>query len=297
MKAAVHLDHLAHWVEDIAAAAAALEAMGFSVTPYAEHRHALEPGAAPVPAGSANRCVMLEEGYLELLTPTSDTPVAREVRRALARHVGVHLAAFEVANAGAERERLVAAGFAQRPTVSLERETETENGGRATLRFTVVRPEVGCLPEGRVQFLTHHTPDLLWQPRWLEHANSARGLTDMLFCVDDAQEAAERYTRYLGTHPEPVPGGVVFQLTRGRLALLETGQAAAALPGAPLPAPPCMAAYAIACGDLDATRALLAARGVDFHVAGEAVLWVSAPPALGGVIAFTGPGARAPWLA
>ncbi|MCK5363925.1 MAG: VOC family protein, partial [Gammaproteobacteria bacterium] len=63
---AIYLDHLAHWVADIHAASALLERLGFLATPYAEHTHAAGAGDAPVPAGSANQCVMLEAGYLEL---------------------------------------------------------------------------------------------------------------------------------------------------------------------------------------------------------------------------------------
>lgn len=58
--------------------------------------------------------------------------------------------------------------------------TDRAGGESCTLRFTVARPEVGCLPEGRVQFLAHHTPDALWQHRWLEHPNTARALTGVL---------------------------------------------------------------------------------------------------------------------
>ena len=114
---AVFLDHLAHWVPDMRAAASLLERLGFVVTPYAEHMHAPSADDACVPAGSANQCVMLEAGYLEVLTPIGDTPIAREVRTALSRYTGLHLAALCTADAAAHRERLIKAGFPQRPGV------------------------------------------------------------------------------------------------------------------------------------------------------------------------------------
>ena len=84
------------------AASALLERLGFLITPYAEHTHAAAHGGEePVPAGSANRCIMLEAGYLEVLTPTGETPIAREVRAALERYTGLHLAAFCAADAAA----------------------------------------------------------------------------------------------------------------------------------------------------------------------------------------------------
>lgn len=291
---AVFLDHLAHWVPDIHAASALLERLGFLVTPYAEHVHASEHGS--VPAGSANQCVMLQAGYLEVLTPIGDTPIAREVRAALDRYTGLHLAALCVADAAAHRERLVSAGFPQRPGVTLARESTTADGKACTLRFTVVRPEVGCLAEGRVQFLTHHTPDELWQPRWLEHPNTARGLTDMLFCVADPREASRRYERYLGRQAVAVDGGYVLRVERGRLALLDAGHVHAALPQSDIPCVPFMAAYAIDCENLGSARALLRVSGIDYVDNDNRVLTVPAQPALGGTIAFTEAGAPPPWL-
>ena len=293
---AVFLDHLAHWVADIKAASALLHRLGFLVTPYAEHAHAATGGETSVPAGSANQCVMLEAGYLEVLTPIGETPIAREVRSALERYTGLHLAAFCAADAAAHRERLVSAGFPQRPCVNLARESTTADGGSCTLRFTVVRPEVGCLPEGRVQFLSHHTPDDLWQPRWLDHPNTARGLTDLLFCVVDTREASRRYERYLGRRAEAVDGGYVLQMDRGRLALLDVERVGAALPGDGIPCVPFMAAYALACENLASTRALLRANGIGYRDYDDQGLTVPASPELGGSIVFTGDGGLAPWL-
>jgi hypothetical protein len=293
---AIFLDHLAHWVGDIHAAYALLRRIGFIVTPYAEHVHATTPGGPAAPAGSANHCVMLEAGYLEVLTPIGDTPVAREVRAALDRYTGLHLAAFCVEDAVSHRERLVSAGFAQREAVSLTRDTTTADGDTRTLRFTVVRPEVGCLPEGRVQFLTHHTPDTLWQPRWLAHPNTARGLTDMLFCVDDACEAGERYQRYLGRGAEPIDGGCVLGMERGRLTLLDARGVEAALPGIEIPHVPFMAAYAVECAEPRRARAVLDASGIDYSERDGGVLTVPLAPALGGTMVLMESAALPPWL-
>jgi hypothetical protein len=163
------------------------------------------------------------------------------------------------------------------------------------LRFTVTRPEVGCLAEGRVQFLTHHTPELLWQKRWLDHPNTARGLTDILFCVADPQRARTRYERYLGRVGEAITGGALFHFDRGRLALMDIDHVADALPNNELPDEPFMAAYAIACTEIAAARSVLKASGIDFQDAGDS-LCLAAPSALGGSIAFTDGNTPPPWI-
>ena len=82
------LDHVSHFVPRLGAAAHALEALGFAVTP--ESAQQTQEG----PAGTSNVCVMLEHGYLEFLAPTADTPNAQRLRATMQRYAGVHLCCF-----------------------------------------------------------------------------------------------------------------------------------------------------------------------------------------------------------
>jgi len=290
----IYLDHLAHWIPDLAAGAEVLERMGFVLTPRTEHTHSPAPGAPVEPAGTANHCIMLRAGYLEILTATADTEVAREVRARLAHHVGVHLAAFCVNDAAAERERLLAAGFPQRPLVALEREARMADGRSETLRFTVVRPEAGSLPEGRVQFLTQHTPELVWEPRWLRHRNGVLGLTGVVFCAGDVEACAQRYARYLRAAPAPVAGGQVLALERGAVAILDRSACREAFAGAAVPEAPCMAGYALEVEDLPSSRAFLDGAGFECRDAPGGALAVPLPDALGSVMVLH-EGGSPPW--
>src|SRR3954471_13513149 len=116
------LDHVAHFVPDLDAAAKLLRALGFAVSAESAHR------AQGAPAGTSNRCIMLQEGYVEILAPTLDTPNARRVRDSMERFVSVHLACFGTPEAEAEHRRLAAHGFEPEELVSLERETDTGEG-------------------------------------------------------------------------------------------------------------------------------------------------------------------------
>src|SRR3954468_13282982 len=107
----LNLDHLAHFVPDMDAASASLERLGFTLTPYSVQSHRLSPGGPLVPAGTANRCVMFEEGYIEILTPTAATPVADQLRDAISRYAGIHLIAFGTSAPETDHGRLAAAGF------------------------------------------------------------------------------------------------------------------------------------------------------------------------------------------
>src|SRR3954469_11148440 len=92
----IFLDHVGHFVRDPEAAAAALTRAGFAPTPLSVQ---VAPDGGPTGTGTA--CAMLTRGYGEVLFKTADTPLGREFEAALARHSGLQLAAFAVADAPA----------------------------------------------------------------------------------------------------------------------------------------------------------------------------------------------------
>lgn len=199
------LDHVAHFVADLDAAGALLETLGFAPTPVSNHE------VSGKPAGTANRCVMLEQGYIEILAPTLDTPNAQRVRAHMARYGGIHLCCFGTPGAEAERSRLEAHGFAPDPIVKLERKIENEQ----QLRFNVVYVPPGKMPEGRVQYCEHLTPQLLWNEKDLAHDNGVSGLAAAYVVADDPATTAARWARFGGLLPRPGDGGVSLETARG----------------------------------------------------------------------------------
>ena len=280
------IDHVAHFVPDIAAASAALERLGFTLTPFSAQSHRLTPGGPPVPAGTGNRCVMLEAGYLEFLTPTGATPIADQLRAAIARYVGVHLLAFGTGAPEADHARLAAAGFEPLAPVALQRPISTEDG-EGIARFTVVRVAPGTMAEGRIQFCQHHTPDLVWQKRWLAHRNAASELAAVVVCVADPREAAQRYSRFTGVACTGKGGEWHMETARGSVIFTDAGTLSRTL-GVEPPALPWIAGYVLDTGDIGRTREALDAAGFETKDAGER-LSVVLPRELGGVIIFQQP--------
>src|SRR5258708_38123891 len=95
------LDHASHFVRDLDAAAEFLEQLGFKVTPLSIQ----EVAGSRV---GANRCVMLEQGYIEILRPT------------LQPDPGLRLACFGTPDAEAEHRRLADHGFEPQPVIDLQ---------------------------------------------------------------------------------------------------------------------------------------------------------------------------------
>jgi hypothetical protein len=274
----IFLDHIAHFVPDIAAAAEAMEACGFRLTPFTAQVNRVEGGT--VPAGTGNRCAMLSEGYVEILAKTSDTPLARQLDERLLRHVGLHLAAFSTADAAAERERLAAEGFQVQPLVDMHRPVATE-GGSEDARFSIVRISAGAMPEGRVQFLTHHTPQLVWREGYLDHPNGARALLGLWIAAADPAEAAERFARFTGRPARREHGRMTISLDRGALFFATPDFLEIAFGITHGPAVPYLAAY-----EVEADSLLSIGRPVGDGTA------LTLPPALGGTIIFRAPQPR-----
>ena len=287
---ALVLDHIAHFVPDADAAAKALEALGFTVTPFSPQSHRPTPDSALTPAGTGNRCVMLRRGYLEFLTPTADTEIAGHLRQAISRYVGVHLVALGTSDPEADRARLAAAGFPGLPVLHLERPIATPDGER-TAQFAVERVPSGTMPEGRIQFVQQKTPELLWQRRWLEHRNRAFALAAVLIGVAEPAEAAERYSRYLGLTAVADGPARRIATARGDLVFL-TPEAIGRRFGVTPPATPWIAGYVLECSDTGHARSRIEMSDLATRDLGRGQFVVTAPPAIGGAIAF-GPIGRA----
>jgi hypothetical protein len=150
------------------------------------------------------------------------------------------------------------------------------------------------MPEGRMQFCRHHTPELVWQPQHQRHPNRAHSLTDILLCVDDVEEAATRYARFLALAAQAHEGFRLLELARGRLHLCDPPSLAAAT-GIAAPTTPFIAGFCLLSADLGATRALLSERGVAMHALAPDVIAVR-PEAIATTILLTAPQATLPWL-
>ncbi len=95
MSAAVELDHVGVGARSLDGLAAAYARLGFTLTPMARHR-----GKA-----TANRCIMLARGYLELIAPV-DAAVPDRLHGQLDRYAGLHIVALGIEDSDATLARL-----------------------------------------------------------------------------------------------------------------------------------------------------------------------------------------------
>ena len=258
---ALHIDHVSHFVSDLDAAAQAFESLGFRVTPASVQR------TPEGPVGASNRCVMLEEGYIELLSPTHDTAAAQRMRALMQRYSGVHLVCFGIRRAEGEHARLAAHGFAPQPLVDLQRETS-----EGTARFKVVRAAADAMPEGRIQFVEQMTPEVLWRKA---HVNRY-GIGEVFVAADDVSATAARWAEFAGLLPCPYGKTVRLDAERGAIVVGPPP------PGAHAPA---ILGYSLACRHPDALAARCIRQGLAVRRFGGRYT-ASLPAALGGYLVF-----------
>jgi len=244
------LDHIAHYVADLDAAARVMEALGLVVTPRSAHR------IRGKLSGTANRCVMLERGYIEIVAP--------QARR------GLRLACFGTPDAAAEHRRLEDHGFEPPDLVALSRKILP----RGKVAFKVAYANPATMPEGRVQYCQHLTPAMMWQTRLV---NGLR-LEGLFVVARDPVKAAARWARFAGLIPRRTASGIRLDTARGWVLI------ARRFPWK-TPAAPALAGYQLGSRHPQALAARCRKAGIDVKKLGSKYVAVL-PPALGGTWLF-----------
>ncbi|WP_447921250.1 VOC family protein [Achromobacter aegrifaciens] len=279
----VGLDHVGLYARDMGPTAAMYERLGFQLTPLSQHSGTHVVTREVVKAGIANRCAMLGHGYIELVAVVDPALDLRGIPDGLARYAGMHIVAFDTAEPEQRIEALREAGFEAEPGV-LQRYIDTPLGPRLA-RFSQVRTPRTAMPEGLILTLRHETPELLWQERYQSHPNGARALAAVIVAVDDLDETAARYERYLGVSCVRRGGEAWFRLRSGCLGLVGRAELNERLPGCAVPGLPFPAALAVEVADLSRTAAVLDDHQVPYRRAADQLV-VAAEHAGGASLIF-----------
>jgi hypothetical protein len=163
------------------AAQVLFESLGFTLTPRGHHS-----------LGSINHLVVFEQGYLELIgLPLNTEPLRQEV---LAGPIGIDGLVLATSDADATHAALQAADFEVLPVQSFSRPVDID-GEQREARFRTTRLAPGQLAAGRVYFCEQLTPELVWRPEWMTHANGVTALAELVVVGSQPDTLAARYAR------------------------------------------------------------------------------------------------------
>src|SRR5690349_8064438 len=181
------LDHTLVGVRDLEAARATWSRLGFTVTPRGRH----------IGWGTGNYCVMLEEGYIELLGIVDPSQFSNNLDKLLEQREGLLGLAFATPDANACFDALAAAGLKPDGPQQLKRNLELSTGA-VTPEFRLVFLPPESTPEVSAFVVHHLTPELIRRPDWLVHANGAQRLISVTIMCADPVEAAMGYLPIFG---------------------------------------------------------------------------------------------------
>jgi catechol 2,3-dioxygenase-like lactoylglutathione lyase family enzyme len=286
------LDHVGAIALDLDAAARRWERLGFRLSPVSRQRGRL-PGRDEAGAwGTANRCAIFGQGYLELIGVV-DAAGFNPWTRFLERFEGLHLLALRVPSADdAWAAYTRVASFAARFDAPVQRARALDvDGVERTMGFRNIFSRDAACPEGRYIVIEHQTPDYLWQPRYLSHPNGALALDVVYLCCaeepDDpaapGQTPMGRIAALTGSAGRPAaPGWRRFDAPSGGHIECGTPAAFEARWGLPAPAQPSLAGVAVRFADRVHAARCMAQNGVAVVRRGDA--WHVAPDATGGFL-------------
>ncbi|MEP3333211.1 VOC family protein [Sedimentitalea sp.] len=181
------VDHCFALVDDLDAAAAQYEALGFTLSPRGTHSAI---------RGTANYTIMFPNDYFELLgilTPTELNAPRREVLAAKGQ--GLHAIACRIDTADAAAAALEEIGIATKMLGSFSRPVDLPDGSEGVASFSTVAFTPEETPRGTVFMCEHRSRDTVWVPELLTHANTACGLGAILALSESPEQEAPRFAR------------------------------------------------------------------------------------------------------
>jgi hypothetical protein len=259
------IDHVIIGVHDLEAARERYAGLGFNTTPRGRH----------IGWGTANYCIMLEDGYLELLGIVDPDGFSNGLDRFL--ETGEGLLALVAASRDAEGTAAAwaKAGLSPAEPQSLGRELETAEGPSA-LRFRNVLLPTDTVAGLRLFACQHLTPELLRQPRWLSHPNGARRLRSCTIVAEDPAAVTSILARVFGSGNVTSTDRVVAIHVGRAVVLVATPEDAALMhPMAAIPETvdaPALRVVTIEVADVARAARFLTLQGISFRQSREGAL-------------------------
>ena len=186
------LDHVGIVGGDLAAMRAALQRLGFFVTPVAE-LHALQPDTgAVIKLGQQSCHAVLRRGYVELTSLMTDNP---QHHLAAYRQLGdgIQIVALSTHDIGMTHDACIAGSLPVEPIQLARREIAYgPRSGTAHFQWFMLQPSAS--PYGLVCWVNNLTTELVYQDAVMHHPNGAASLEAVLICAAAAAPARRIFT-------------------------------------------------------------------------------------------------------
>ena len=283
------IDHIVICTRDLEAARARYAALGFTLTPRAEH-----------PFGTANALVQLQGNFIELLTVADEGRFPPEIpgefsfpafnRDYLARREGLSMLVFQGSDARADQAEFAAKGLDTYPPFDFSRQATLPGGERVTVAFSLAFVTHAAMPEAAFFTCQQHAPEYFWKPEFQRHANTALRIDEAVMAAEDPDAYGDFFAALQGADAVLADEGrLTVETALGRVVLLDPPRLAERFPDmafAASPAVPRFVACGIAVADLKHCADTLDEGGVPYRAEAGRLL-VNPKEAFGVALAFT----------
>ncbi len=281
------IDHLVLCVNDLKKARDAYAAMGFTMTPPAQH-----------PFGTGNTLAQFDGCFLEVLAVTKPEDIFEHDgdafsfpafnRDFVSLREGMSMLVLDSDDETFDRAQYVGRGLRVHSPFDFQRQAKQPDGGAVTVGFSLTFVSDPALPDMGFFTCKQWRPDLFWKPDYQRHANGAQTIEDV-FIVSPNRAAAIAFLGAFADAPaaETAPGVSTIATARGNLRVMTPDAFAIRFPNA-FPendhSVPFFAGFSVACDAPDKTAKLWQDAGLQVHTDADGA-WLNPKAGLGCVIA------------
>lgn len=214
------LDHVAHVVRDLDAAAELYRRMGFTVG--ARNRHDW---------GTHNYIVQLPGFFVELLTlgepdklgadPLSEF-FGRPTQKFLAKREGLAFVVLESKDAAADARAFETAQVGISPAVRFDREGKRPDGTPVKVAFSLAFARDPLAPDSGFFVCQQHYPENFWNPKFQVHANDVCGIDGVVLVAESPTDHQIFLSAFSGERElQSTSNGIAVTTPRGTIQIME----------------------------------------------------------------------------
>lgn len=251
------IDHCVILVNDLDAASATYQRLGFTLSPRGTHSEHM---------GSANYTIMLGDDYFELLGIINPTERNQRWRDVLKRGEGLNAIALQTDDAEKACAEIRGLGIEANDPVHFSRPVDLPGGETGEAAFIVTQFPAEATPSTQMFVCGHLTRDTVWIPELQQHANTAKALAAVTVATDQPEADAEAYGRIFGAEAVgAIDGGAAVQTGGTPIEFLTPAALGDRYAGVPLGDIRMSAPFGLSfqVSDLGAAKAALEAAGIE----------------------------------
>jgi hypothetical protein len=218
------IDHVVVAVADLDREARQLEALGFTLTPRAQHPWGTANRLAQFPNRTFIELLEIDRPHLLFEHAAGETPPRFSFgafnRDFLARAEGMSMLVLASRDAAADTARFRDAGLPTFAPFEFERQARLPDDSTVRVAFSLAFTSLAGAPRAGLFTCHNHTPEAFWKPDYQVHGNGAEGIFEVILVAADPAATAPSLAAFSGGTVAAAGDGAVVTCGPQRLRVL-----------------------------------------------------------------------------